>query len=85
MSQIPDDVDIEFMVVPYEMQDRDRTEQLLLAALDRGMHIRVGIGDNPTAFPTQTTAELVEWAVELAGSRGLKPASPSDIRQRYGL
>jgi uncharacterized protein (DUF849 family) len=73
------------MAVPYEMQDRGRTEELLLAALDRGMHIRVGIGDNPTAFPTQTTAELVEWAVELASTRGLKPASPSDIRRRYGL
>ena len=85
MSQIPDDVDIEFMAVPYEMQDRGRTEQLLLAALDRGMHIRVGIGDNPTAFPTQTTAELVEWATELAESRDLKPASHADIRTRYGL
>ena len=85
MSQIPDDIDIEFMAVPYEMQDRARTEQLLLAALDRGMHIRVGIGDNPTAFPTQTSAELVEWAAELAGSRGLEPATPADMRTRYGL
>lgn len=85
LSQVPDDVDLELMAVPYEMQDRARTEELLLAALDRGMHIRVGIGDNPSAFPSQTTADLVEWAVELAASRGLAPATPQDVRRRYGI
>ncbi|HYH48256.1 MAG TPA: 3-keto-5-aminohexanoate cleavage protein [Acidimicrobiia bacterium] len=84
LSQVPTDVDAEITVVPYEMADADRTWALLEAALARGHHIRVGIGDNPGAFPTATNAELVERAVELAAKHGLEPASPAQVLERFG-
>jgi uncharacterized protein (DUF849 family) len=83
VSQIPEDLDAEIMLVPYEMTTRERTEALLRGALERGWHVRVGIGDNPGAFPDATNAELVEWAVQLAAEHDLSPATPADIRRRY--
>lgn len=82
LSQLPRDVDAEVTVVPYEMADGERTWELLDAALARGHHIRVGIGDNPGAFPDATNAELVERAVELARRHGLEPATPAQVLAR---
>ena len=58
-------------------------EQLMLAALDRAVHPRVGVGDNPRLFPTNVAA--VEHAYEFLDRRGLKVATPGDLRQRVGL
>lgn len=85
LSQVPDGLDAEITVVPYEMETKERTERLLRAALDRGHNIRVGIGDNPRAWPEATSAELVEWAVGLVAGVGAKPATPADVRARHGL
>ena len=84
LSQVPSDLDAEITVVPYEMTDGERCWNLLEAALARGLHIRVGIGDNPGAFPRATNAELVERAVELAATHGLKPATPAQVLDRFG-
>lgn len=82
-SQIPADVEAEVTIVPYEMADADRCWALLDTALERGFHIRVGIGDNPAAFPRATNAELVERAVELVERHGERPAAPADVLGRF--
>jgi hypothetical protein len=85
LSQIPAELDAECMAEPYLMSDREACESLLGAALDRGLGVRVGIGDNPAIHPRERNAELVERVVELARARGLAPASPGDMRERLGL
>jgi uncharacterized protein (DUF849 family) len=85
LSQIPEDTDYEGIVVPYAMRDPADVEALWRHGLDRGQHLRVGIGDNPDAFPHATNAELVERAVELAAGHGLTPATPAEVRGRLGL
>jgi uncharacterized protein (DUF849 family) len=82
-SQVPDDVPAEITVVPYEMASASRCWELLDAALERGHHIRVGIGDNPGAFPGSTNAELVEAAVALAAEHGRMPATPADVLDAF--
>ena len=85
VTQIPTGVDYEGIVVPYAMYDPAEIETLWRHGLDRGQGIRVGIGDNPDAFPSATNAELVERAVDLVDDRGLTPATPADVRARLGL
>ena len=85
VSQVPTDVDYEGIVVPYAMYDPADIEELWRHGLDRGQGIRVGIGDNPDAFPAATNAELVARAVDLIDDRGLTPATPTDVRRRLGL
>jgi len=83
LSQIPSDVDAEVTIVPYEMVDADRCWALVDAALERGLNVRVGIGDNPSAFRGMTSAGLVTEAVERAAAHGLKPATPSEVLDRF--
>jgi len=75
--------DMETMIVPALMTTATRTETLLRHAMRNGAHIRVGIGDNPEAFPSQTNPELVEWVVRLAEEEGLKPATAADVRRFF--
>ena len=77
--------EMEPMIVPSSMSSRHDTEVLLRHAMRRGAHIRVGIGDNPVGFPTETNAELVEWAVDLARDEGLEPATPSEVRAFFRI
>src|SRR5690606_36695196 len=83
-SQVPDDVPAEVTIVPYEMASADRCWALVDAALARGFHVRVGIGDNPSAFPTATNADLVEQVVERAARHGLAPATPAQVLAAFG-
>jgi uncharacterized protein (DUF849 family) len=85
VSRIPADVEHETVVVPYAMQSAPRADELLRRALDHGLGIRVGIGDNPLAFPAASNAELVEQAVALCRERGLTPASPAEFRERCDI
>lgn len=78
-------IDAEIEVVGYGLRDPARYERLLRHALDRGIHIRVGIGDCPSAFPEWRNAQLVDWAVDLCHAHGLAPASSNDVRARFGL
>jgi uncharacterized protein (DUF849 family) len=82
ISRLPADLDHETIVVPYAMSSVERCEQLWERALDRGLGIRVGIGDCPWAFPMMTNAELVDRAVDMVTRRGLEPATPADLRDR---
>jgi uncharacterized protein (DUF849 family) len=67
------------------MMRADRAETLLRAALDRGLHVRVGIGDSPYAHPAASNPELVARAVELVRAAGYEPATPAAVRSRLGL
>jgi len=62
-----------------------RAETLLRAAIRRGCNIRVGIGDNPSAYPCARNAEVVARAVELVREAGHEPATPSEVRDRLQL
>ena len=83
LAQLPDDVRplLECTIVPYTMTEPGRVDVLLHSAFDRGLNVRVGIGDNPEAYPTAHNAELVEHAIELAAEHGLVPATPVEVRE----
>jgi 3-keto-5-aminohexanoate cleavage enzyme len=83
ISQLPTDIDFEAVVVPLLINDRETTEKLLRHALEKGLHIRVGVGDNPVAFPTYTNANLVEMAVGMLIKYGYEPATSADVRARW--
>ncbi len=78
-------VDAEIEVVAYGMRDQKRYERLLRHALDRGVNIRVGLGDCPRAFANWRNVELVEWAVGICDQCGLEPATSADVRARFGF
>jgi uncharacterized protein (DUF849 family) len=75
-------VDSEICLFVRAMPDRQSYERLFEAAIDRGVHIRVGLGDNPHLFPNGRSVDMVEHAVEMAGRKGLKPATPAELRAR---
>lgn len=85
LRQIPDDLDVEWGVVPYAIGDPVLVERLCRHALARGGGIRVGIGDNPVAFPGATNEELVELAVRWCRELGRPVASAHAVRRRFGL
>jgi uncharacterized protein (DUF849 family) len=85
LAQIPDGLDVEWVAVPYALDDPELVERLCRAALERGGGIRVGIGDNPAAFPELTNAELVERAVGWCADAGRPVASAAEVRIRFGL
>jgi len=85
VSQIPEEIDHETIVVPYAMENPERCDALWDAALARGLGVRAGIGDSPRAFPIETNADLVRRVVELAAKHGRVPATPDDVRRRCGL
>lgn len=85
ISQIPEEIDHETIVVPYAMANPERCDALWRAALERGLGVRAGIGDSPAAFPTETNADLVRRVVKLAAEHGRVPATPDDVRRRCGL
>lgn len=83
VSRIPKWIDREIVVVPYAMSSAERCQELWEHALDRGLGIRVGIGDCPSVFRTGTNAEMVDRAVNLITKRGLTPATQADMRARF--
>ncbi|MEX0663910.1 MAG: 3-keto-5-aminohexanoate cleavage protein [Acidimicrobiia bacterium] len=85
LRQIPTDLDVEWVVVPYSLADAALIERLSRHALARGGGIRVGIGDNPAAYPNATNAELVERAVGWCADAGRAVATTADVRERFAL
>ena len=52
-------------------------------AVERGGHVRTGLGDNPLLDgKVLTNAEQVERVVEMARRAGRELATPSDVRAR---
>lgn len=85
LRQLPEDFDVEWLVVPYGIADPVQVEELARAALERGGGIRVGIGDCPLAFPDLDNAALVRRAAGWAADSGRPVASPTDVRERFGM
>ncbi len=85
LAQLPAGLDVEWVVVPYTISDPALVERLCRHALERGGGIRVGIGDNPDAYPHATNAALVERAAEWVTDAGRAVASAADVRARLGL
>ena len=85
LEQLPDDLDVEWFAVPYSHSDPSLVERLSRATLERGGHVRIGIGDSPAANPQETNAELVEQVVRWARDAGRPVATTEDVRGRLGL
>jgi uncharacterized protein (DUF849 family) len=85
VEQLPADLDVEWIAVPYSHSDPAAIEALARAALERGGHVRVGIGDSPAANPAATNAELVEQVARWAADAGRPVASTADVRARLGI
>lgn len=83
VSRIPKWIDHEIVVVPYAMSSAERCQELWEHALNRGLGIRVGIGDCPQIFRTATNAQMVDRAVNLITKGGLTPATQDDVRARF--
>jgi 3-keto-5-aminohexanoate cleavage enzyme len=85
LSEWSEDVEAEHFYMPVCMSDAATHRQLIEAALDRGLNIRVGLGDNPKLSRGQKNADLVHEVVEAAARRGLTPATPAEVRTRFNL
>ncbi len=85
LRQLPPDLDVEWVVVPYALLDPRLIERLCRHAVDLGGGIRVAIGDTRAAFPEASNAQLVERAVRWAEESGRPVARPHDVRARFGL
>ena len=85
VAQLPEGLDGAWMVVPYSQSDPAVIEHLCRAALERGGHVRVGIGDSPAANPAATNAGLVEQVVVWARDAGRPVATTAEVRAFLGL
>jgi uncharacterized protein (DUF849 family) len=85
LTQLPEGLDVEWIVVPYSLDDPALVERLCRHAIERGGGVRVGIGDNPMADPGATNARWVERAVGWAADAGRPVASSDDVRARLGI
>ena len=67
----PSDVDAEICVFARMMPDVASYESFFDGALDRGVHVRCGLGDNPHLWPDATNADVVEHTRSRLERRGL--------------
>lgn len=77
-------IDSEVSVFFRGLPDFKTYEYLHEAALDRGVTMRVGLGDNGAIF-SGGNAEMVDHYVELCARRGFTPVSANELRARVGL
>ncbi|MGH7263273.1 MAG: 3-keto-5-aminohexanoate cleavage protein, partial [Candidatus Rokuibacteriota bacterium] len=85
LRQLPDGLDVEWLLVPHGIADPTLVERLCRRALELGGGIRVGIGDNPLAARGRTNAELVDEAARWAHEAGRPIATAADLRERLGI
>jgi 3-keto-5-aminohexanoate cleavage enzyme len=85
VRQIPEDLDVEWIVVPYTVDDADVIERIARRALELGGGVRVGIGDNPAAHPGASNPELVERVARWATEAGRPVATGAELRARLAL
>ncbi len=77
--------EIPWMCAPSDIDSPASIEALLRAALERGGHVRVGVGDNPVAAQGRSNRDLVSEVVSLAAEYGRVPARPADVLQLCGI
>jgi len=83
LRQLPPNIDVEWIVVPYGVRDPACIELLARAALERGGGVRIGIGDNAAAYPRSTNAALVELVGTWAAQVDRPLATPDEVRRRF--
>jgi uncharacterized protein (DUF849 family) len=83
VSMIPPELDCEWLFLPFGVGCA-RSLELFRWCIERGGHVRVGVGDNPggEGWPT-TNAERVRQAAELARSCGREVATVAQVRERF--
>lgn len=77
--------DCEIAVYAHNLPSVEAHDALLLAALERGVHPRVGLGDSAKIFPHASNADVVARTAEMVARRGLRPISPAELRARAGV
>jgi uncharacterized protein (DUF849 family) len=83
-ATVPEDLDCEWLVLPYGCAAATATA-LWTWAIEHGGHVRVGVGDNPAGEGyLATNAERVHAIAALANSRGRTVATVADVRARFG-
>lgn len=70
----------EWFCIPSGMDEPGDVERLLRAAIERGGHVRVGVGDTPVAASGRSNPELVARVVAIAAEYGRPPATVADVR-----
>jgi uncharacterized protein (DUF849 family) len=83
LAQIPPDLDVDWLVVPFQLDSRLGFEKLCRHALERGGGLRVGIGDNPALFPELGNAQLVEMVQPWLEASGRRVATGDELRRRH--
>jgi uncharacterized protein (DUF849 family) len=83
LAQLPPDLEVDWLVVPFQLRSASTFERLCRHALARGGGFRVGIGDNPGLFPRQTNAQLVERVLPWVEASGRPLATSDDVRRRH--
>lgn len=84
LAQIPPDLDVHWLVVPFMLNASATYETLCRHALERGGGFRVGIGDNPGLFPAEHNADLVERAARWVAASGRRVAGTQEVRALFG-
>jgi uncharacterized protein (DUF849 family) len=79
------DREIPWLCAPSGIDSPGPLEALLRAALERGGHVRVGVGDNPAAAGGRSNRELVIEVVAIAAACGRPAARPQQARKLLGL
>lgn len=83
LAELPDDLEIDWLVVPFLLHARSTFEVLCRHALERGGGFRVGIGDNPALFPDERNVELVEQVRPWIEASGRRVATTREVRERF--
>lgn len=83
LSVVPDDIPYTYMAYTYGPSHW----AMARLAIDRGAHVRVGLGDNPVEADRSqpTNAELVSRVVEMAAAAGREPATPDETLAILGV
>ena len=81
---VPADFDGEWLVLPYGV-DYEKSMALWRRAIERGGHVRVGVGDSPAVVDgfLPTNAERVAQMAAVAREMGREVATLADVRERF--
>jgi uncharacterized protein (DUF849 family) len=71
--------EVEWMTVCTGMDQKDHCDELLAHTIERGGHVRVGVGDLPEATRGWTNAELVREIATVGEKAGRRPATPREV------
>lgn len=82
LSIVPDDIPYTYMAYTYGPSHWAMAE----LAIERGAHVRVGLGDNPVEADGSrpTNAELVTRVVEMGAAAGRRVATPTEALRILG-